>query len=520
MEKIKKAAIYARFSSNNQREESIDAQLRVCRKYAADHEITVVKEYTDSALSGRTDQRPAFQRMIRESANREFDTLLIYSHDRFSRDKYDTAIYKSKLKRNGVRVISATMPLDDSPEAGLMESIMEGFAQYYSENLARSTKRGLEENALNCKSNGGLPIGYRSEKGTLVIEPVGAKVVQIVFEMYADGIGKKAICDYLNGEGFRTNRGHLFRINSLTHILANERYTGVYMYDGVRTDGGLPAIISKELFETAQKTAQRHKRSHGAPRGKEEYILSGKAFCGRCGKPLVGESGTSHNGELYKYYKCSARKKDPKKCCKAAERKEDLESFVVDYIRRNVLTDEMIEEIAQKEYELLDQEAQDKCLLAAYQAQYKDVSEKIENLLQAIEAGIFTTKTKDRLQELENQQSLLEDKIVREQLKKPTFTKDHIIFWLESFRNGKIDDFAYKRTVINHLVNAVFVYDNEKKDNDKKIVIVLSLRKNTAAFQLPCSNVQKMVKQFDTTANYFFPRKYLVAFSAIYYPRK
>lgn len=162
MDKTKTAAIYARYSSSNQREESIDAQLRICRKYAEENGYSIIKEYTDSAISGRTDQRPAFQQMIQDSAKGGFETLLIYSHDRFSRNKYDTAAYKTRLKKNGVRIVAVTLPLDDSPESGLMESIMEGFAQYYSENLARSTKRGLEENALHCKSNGPLPPTDRS----------------------------------------------------------------------------------------------------------------------------------------------------------------------------------------------------------------------------------------------------------------------------------------------------------------------------------------------------------------------
>ena len=152
---MKNAVIYARYSSGNQREESIDAQLRICRKYADDNDFIVLDEYTDSALSGRTDQRPAFQRLIEDSNKKRFQTVLVYAHDRFSRNKYDTAVYKRKLAKNGVRVLSVTMPLDDTPESSLMEGIMEGFAQYYSENLSRSTRRGLEENALHCK-----PVSY------------------------------------------------------------------------------------------------------------------------------------------------------------------------------------------------------------------------------------------------------------------------------------------------------------------------------------------------------------------------
>lgn len=494
MKDMKTAVIYARFSSSNQREESIDAQLRVCNRYAADNGYTVLREYTDSAISGRTDQRPAFQRMIQDSAKGEFTTLLIYSHDRFSRDKYDTATYKSKLKKNGVRIISVTLPLDDSPEAGLMESIMEGFAQYYSENLSRTTRRGMEENAMHCKSNGATPLGYKVENGVFVLDPVGAKAVQIMYEMYADGYSKKEICQKLNEDGYRSSRGHKFSPNGIHTILSNERYLGVYIFGEIRQKGGLPAIISKDLFDKVQLQVQSRKRARGRKKAMEEYLLSGKVFCGHCGKPMVGESGTSSTGEIYRYYKCGGRKKNPKSCDKQTEKKGWLEDLVVEYLCKEVLTDEMIEEIAKKEYALLDEEAADKSLLASLEAEYKEVSDKIERILDAIEDGLYTPKTKERLLDLEAKQSDLETKIVREKLKKPEFTKDHIVFWLSKFRAGDINDFDYKRSVINALVNSVFVYDDKEKGNDnhkKKIVIAVNL-KNVPVKVLTRSDVQKM----------------------------
>ncbi len=492
MDKTKTAAIYARYSSSNQREESIDAQLRICRKYAEENGYSIVKEYTDSAISGRTDQRPAFQQMIQDSAKGGFDTLLIYSHDRFSRNKYDTATYKTRLKKNGVRIVAVTLPLDDSPESGLMESIMEGFAQYYSENLARSTKRGLEENALRCKSNGPLPYGYKSENGEIVLDPLPAKVVNLIYQLYSEGYGKKMICNTLNRNGYRTNRGGEFKVNALHTILSNERYKGIYIYDNKRIEGGMPAIVSEELFDKVQNQVKRNRRARKAMKDENEYLLNGKAFCGECGSPLVGESGRSSTGEVYRYYKCAARKKDPQACQLHTERKEELEDFVVGYICREVLTDENIQLIAEKEFALLEEEAADKSLLMALQAEYKQVSAKVENILEAIEQGIFTPKTKDRLLELESRQTELEDKIVREKLKKPEFTADHIAYWLTKFRQGDIKDFEFRRAVINALVNSVFVYDDDTDPNKKgRIIIALNI-KNGPVKTLTRSDVQQM----------------------------
>lgn len=503
----KTAVIYARYSSGNQREESIDSQLRVCNRYAADNGYRVIAEYSDSAISGLTDQRPGFQKMINESFKGTFDTVLIYSHDRFSRSRCDAATYKAKLKVNGVRVISVTLPLDDSPESSLVNGIMEDFAQYYSENLSRTTKRGLEENALHCKSNGALPLGYKSENGNLVIEPVGAKAVQTIYEKYADGYGKKEICEYLNQAGYKTARGGEFKINGIHTILSNERYLGIYIYDGIRHEGGIPAIISQELYDRVQEKIEFKRRAKGRRKAMEEYLLSGKVFCGRCGKPMVGESGKSSTGEVYRYYKCSGRKKKAGSCDKSTEKKEDLENIVLEYICSEVLTDERIEEIAEEEFALLEDEAADKTLLKAMEKEYAEVSSKIENVLEAIEQGLFTPKTKQRLMDLEERQSELEDKIVREKLKKPEFTKDHIIFWLEKFRGGSIEQFEYKRLVMDALVNSVFIYD--KENGDKQYVIAVNL-KNSSTRTLKSSDIHKMGHQNKQHPNFFVLKRLAV----------
>jgi Site-specific recombinases, DNA invertase Pin homologs len=133
----KRVAVYARFSSDNQRDESIDAQVRAIRKYCEDNGYIVVKVYIDRAKSATSDKRPAFQQMIADSALGLFDVVMVHKLDRFSRDRYDSAVYKHKLKKNGVRVFSVLERLDDSPESIMMESVLSGMAEHYSKNLAR-----------------------------------------------------------------------------------------------------------------------------------------------------------------------------------------------------------------------------------------------------------------------------------------------------------------------------------------------------------------------------------------------
>ena len=156
------AVIYARYSSDNQREESIDGQIRECMEYCSRNGMTVIKEYIDRALSAKTDQRPDFQRMIKDSAKGLFDVVVVWKLDRFARNRYDSAHYKAVLKKNGVRVISAKENIADGPEGIILESMLEGMAEYYSAELSEKVIRGHTENALKCKYNGGTPtFGFR-----------------------------------------------------------------------------------------------------------------------------------------------------------------------------------------------------------------------------------------------------------------------------------------------------------------------------------------------------------------------
>ena len=479
-----RAAIYARFSSDAQREESIEGQLRECRKYAKDHKMTVVREYADRALSGRTDQRPQFLQMIKDSERGKFDVIIIWKMDRFARNRYDSATYKAKLKKAGVSLHYVKEYIPESPEGIILESVLEGMAEYFSANLAQNVSRGLMENALNCKTVGGIaPLGYKkSPDGHYLIDPEGANTVRIIYEMYADGKGKKQICDYLNELGVKTAVGTSWRVNGLSWILHNRKYRGEYVYHDMVIPDGVPRIVSDELFERVQQVMKARTRTKGNPcKSPERYILTSKVFCGCCGSPMIGESGVSHTGTVYRYYKCAARKGDPKACAKRNERKDWLEKTIVRETLTHVLTSENIAAISDKAMELLAEDANNNSILESLDSQLKDVNTALSNLLKALEAGIFNETTQARMEELGKLKKELESKVEREQAAKPILERNEIVYWLESFRQGDIEDEEYRRRVIDALLHSAYVFDGDDGGKTRKIVLTYNLTANNSS---------------------------------------
>ena len=454
-----KAVIYARYSSANQREESIEGQLRECHDFAKKNDIVVIGEYCDRALSGKTDKRPEFQKMIKDSEKHKFDTLLLYTIDRFARNRYDSAMYKAKLKKNGVQVIYVKQPISQEPEGIILESVLEGYAEYYSENLSRAVKRGLKENALHGLAPGLVPLGYAKGKDKqYIVDPVGAKIVNEIYEMYAEGNSIPEIVSYCNAHGYKTSRGTPFVKNSLRTILTSDKYIGMFRYMGVEIEGGIPAIVDKDLWNTVQSKIKHNYSARAKNKAQEDYLLTPKLFCGHCGALMTGETGTSHTGKIHRYYKCNCRKYKHA-CNKENEKKEPLEEFVVRHTVETVLTDENIDLIAEKTMELIEKDFADTSFLSGLQERLKETDKRIANVMKAIEQGIITETTKARLEELENDRASLITEIGKEELKKPSLSKEHIVFWLTSFKNGSIEDDNYKRQIIDTLVNSIYIYD-------------------------------------------------------------
>lgn len=470
-----KGVIYARYSSDSQREESIEGQLRECKAFAEKNDIQIVGTYIDRALSARTDRRPDFQRMIGDSAAKNFDAVIVWKLDRFARDKFDSAYYKRILKNNGAKVISATEAISDGAEGILLESILEGMAEYYSAELSEKIIRGLTENALKCKYNGGtLPIGYAIDSERyFCIDPLTAPAVLAAFTHYADGATMQEVVDELNLKGIRTNRGNKISQNSVARMLHNRKYIGEYKYKDIVQPAGIPAIVPEELFDRVQQRMTANKKAHAKHKAEDEYLLTTKLFCGKCRCYMVGESGTSHSSQVHRYYKCVSVKKR-RGCDKKTVKKDWIENLVIEQIKSIVFNDELIESIADAIMELQGQES---TTLPLLRKQYADTQRAIDNMLNAIQQGILTPSTKERLESLEKKKNELSVEIVKEEMARPTITKDQIVFWLHRFRKLDTKKREHRRRLIDSFVNAVYLYDDRMiitfnyKDGSKTITL-------------------------------------------------
>lgn len=454
--------IYARYSSHSQRDESIEGQVREDLEWAARNNVIVLGVYIDRALTGReADKRDSFQAMIADAAKRRFQFVICWKVDRFARNRYDAATYKARLKKYNIRVVYARENIPDGPEGILLESILEGQAEYYSASLSENVRRGHYDNALECKSNGGgLSLGYCiGEDKRFKIDPEGAAIVRKIFELYANGQTYKQIEDYLNSHGYKTSRGKPFNKCSFQKILRNKRYIGIYQYKDIIVEGGMPVIIGKELFEAVQHRLDKNAKARGHKRGKVDYLLTTKIFCGLCGRPMIGESGTSQTGAKYHYYACTGRKRH-KDCGKTPVHKDWIEDLVVHETIRLILRDDIIQEIADHLMAYQAKE-QDTTALRALQAKLADVEKSIKNLLAAIEQGIFTASTKERMEELEQERIQIKAGIAEESMAHPLLSRNQIVFFLQSFRDGEENDPAYRKKLIDALVNAVYVFEHK-----------------------------------------------------------
>ena len=456
------AVIYARYSSDSQREASIEGQLRDCKDYAEKNGITVVGTYIDRAYSAKTDDRPDFQRMIKDSAKKIFDVVLVWKLDRFARNRFDAVNYKYQLEKNGVHLVSAMEPISQGPEGIMVESMLIGMAEYYSAELALKVARGERENALQCKYNGGIvPLGFTIGKEDRLyhIDPETAPIVQEIFTRYANGEPAEKIAASLNERGLRTRTGKPFVKNSFFQIFRNRRYIGEYRYKDIVTPGGIPAIVDEDLFDRVQQRFEQNRIAHGRP-AKEDvsYLLTTKLFCGKCGTLMGGESGTSHMGNTYYYYKCGNAKRHGKAHCDLkAIRKEPLERFVVETAIKVIFSDEIIEQLIDL---IMEAQQQENTRLPVLKDQLRDTEKRLANLLEAIEQGILTPTTKQRLDELEARKEALNTSILEEELKKPVLTREWMRFWFEKFRKGDMRDMEHQRQIIDTFVNSVYVFDD------------------------------------------------------------
>jgi site-specific DNA recombinase len=428
-----RVALYARFSSDNQRSESIDAQVRAMTKYCKENNLKIVATYIDKAKSAMTDKRPFFQDLILDAKKHIFDAVLVHKLDRFSRNRYDSAMYKRELSKSGIKVYSVLERLDDSPESVMMESLLEGMSEYYSKNLAREVMKGMNETARQCKHLGGLsPLGYDiGEDRKLVINEREAEAVRMIFTLYDLGHGYQYIINMLNENNYLTKLGRPFGKNSIYTILMNEKYSGVYVFNKseskdfanqrnthaykqdehiIRIPGGCPKIVERELFERTQQKMQDNKHHSGRYKAKVSYMLSGKVRCGICGKMLYGNNRFSgRNKTQYITYRCPTSKHH---CDNKEISQPYLENYVIEIIKKTFLNKETLTKCLARINSYIDiQQGDLGNKIAEYKAKLVTVNKAISNITAAIEGGMLIDNFIERVNELEEEKFILESKI-------------------------------------------------------------------------------------------------------------
>lgn len=456
-----KAVIYARYSSDRQREESIEGQLRVCEDYAHRNNMTILHTYADRAMTGRSDQRPEFQIMIRDAATMTFDVVLVYKLNRFARNRYDSAKYKHKLKKYGVKVVSAMENIADDPSGILLESVIEGMAEYYSAELAENVMRGMTENALEGKWPGGVvPLGYKLDaEHHLQVDAKTASVVQYIFRAYTAGATKKSIAESLNERFILTAAGKEFTSSSFNKILKNDVYIGVFTWGNIKKEKAIPPIIDEDTFRMAQLLNERRKRH--IIRNPEAYELSGKVFCGCDGARMDGKSGKSHQGFTYYYYVCSERLK--KHCASRPIRADWLDTTVAQTTTQLLSTPRAIDLIAKQAVKFQSHQKKSP-VVEALEAEIAENKKKVENCIKAIEQGLMSEALTNHIHEAEGRIRDLTERLQREKIlhsRRPV-TEDEIRFFFYSIREQAQTREAkeYRKILFTSLVQSVIVHDH------------------------------------------------------------
>lgn len=496
--------IYARYSSHRQNDMSIEQQVALCRRLAENNGITVIDEYADRAVTGKTDKRPAFQRMMTAAASGSFGYVIAWKSNRIGRNMLEALVNQETLNNYGIKIIYVEEDFEDNAAGRFAMRSMMNVNQFYSENMAEDIARGMRANAEKCLiTNGQAPLGYKIVDKRYVIDTATAPVVREIFERFNAGQTYADIADALNKRHIRTGRGGEFKPNSFHRILHNERYRGIYIYDDIRIEGGVPRIIDDATFFLAQKNLDVQAEARHRHGSTVEFILTGKIFCGECGAPMSGTSGTSKNGNKHYYYIC--RNKKDGLCEKRPVKKDAVERTVAEAIKENILQPDVIEWICDQAeaYAKKQAESSDVHQLAE---ELKDVDKKIDNIMKAVENGIFTASTRERLEDLEARKSELERTLTVAAAMQFQFRREDAYEWLDRFRSGDVDNVNFQKALFDTFLRAVYVFD------DGRIKIVFDLHGGKTEELTLSDLTDDSVRLSDTLDHQTFNRRTQITF--------
>ena len=457
---MKTGVIYARYSSDSQTEQSIEGQLRVCQQFAQSNDILIVDTYVDRAMTGTNDARPDFQRMIKDSNKKQWDYVIVYKLDRFSRNKYETTIHKHTLKENGVKVLSAMENIPDTPEGIILESLLEGMNQYYSAELSQKVLRGLKESYIKGNYTGGpIIFGYDVVDKKNVINEPEAEIIREIFSKFAKGQTGKSIADSLIARGIRTRTGHYIDDKKVYKILANTKYVGKIKHGETVYTNIYPPIIDEVTWQNVQMIRNANKHTPGSKKQKFNFLLSGKLICGDCRSYMVGFSGKGKGGDNYKYYTCLTKRRRKGNCNLKAVHKDWLENLVIQVTWQLIEENEAFNNLVNAIYRKHQTENKEAELIKALEKKRDEALKASGNLIAAIEQGIITEQTKMRLKELETQISQYDFDIEQAKQRNYSYLTPQMI--KDYFRQMICGDITLDSTrayIIKYFIREVILY--------------------------------------------------------------
>ena len=498
--------IYARFSSQSQNEQSIEAQVRICKEFAENKGINIVNVYSDKARTGTNDARPAFQRMIKDAKSGAFQFIIVYMFDRFARNHRDSIMYKEMLKDEGIKVLSALEPIADDEGEEFYEMFLEWNAEKYSKRLSKRVKDGIDTSIANGHFCGGTVIyGYKLVNEPIpgkpnkfikkvVIDEEEAKVIRLVFDYYKKGYTKKEIAQMLNEQGYRM-RGKKIANRTFDKYIVNPKYTGEFTFGGRVCNNMYPAIIDKETFNAVQEKLLKNKHCLGGQEtAKVPYLLTGKLFCGHCGAEMVADGGTSETGVQHHYYTCKKRRK--KECNKKRENKDKLELYVTTCVRdflNNPQNAEVAVDNVLAYYDRRTNEQNLKSVNAKIAQVHKEVVQLADAFVKA-KSALLQNSIEEKMSEYETLLNDLEMQKAQLELERGyRLTKQDLLTFIQEILKGDINDKDYQKQIIDHLVSQVFVSDDDT-------VVYFNIRGGKDIETLTIDDTKEAVKKVQTQA--------------------
>lgn len=455
-----RAVIYARYSSHNQRDVSIEQQYAACEAFAAREGYTIVEHYPDRAVSGKTDNRPSFQRMMRDAHNGGFDYVIAWKSNRMGRNMMQAMVNEAKLADLGIRCLYVEEDFDDTAAGRFALRNMMNVNQFYIENMAEDVKRGMMDNAAKCMVNNKPPLGYRKGRdGKFEIYEPEAAIVREIYSRIISGWTLIDIQTDLNRRGIKTSTGKEWKKQSFGRILSNDKYIGVYRFADVVIEDGVPAIIDRDTFDKVQLILKSKKKPRGKQRMNDEYLLTGKVFCGKCGSPMTAQTGTSKTGKKFNYYSCN-RKRYDHACDKKNEPQAALETFVIEAVRAELMDDHTVDWIVDG-YEKAVAIVRNDSKKDSLQEELAAVNKEIDNFLKAIGAGVFNEFTQQRMEELRISRKDIEEAIRLEDAATRLPSPEDVGGWLYSIREGDWSDRKFVKEIIRIFVRAVYIFDDK-----------------------------------------------------------